>query len=325
MSVQAALTETYGAALERGAAALRVAGVEQARRDARLLLAAAGETSVEQVFGYPERLLDPLARQRFDGFLQRRAAREPVSRVLGRREFWGLEFVLAPATLDPRPDSELLVETLIEELSAVPGPDAVLGSGSGSDPGPVSILDLGTGSGCLLLAVLSALPNAWGLGLDLSPEAVAVARDNARRLGLADRACFAVGDWTAPIGGIWKAIVSNPPYIKESEISDLAPEVRLYEPQRALAGGPDGLAAYRSLAPGAAKLLAPDGLLALEVGADQAQAVAALLRASGFDKVATRCDLAGIERCVLAKGGPKGPIHVDTGGKKVVGKLGVPD
>ena len=278
MSTQAALTETYGAALERGAAALRMAGVEQARRDARLLLAAAGETSVEQVFGYPERPLDPVARQRFDGFLQRRAAREPVSRVLGRREFWGLEFVLAPATLDPRPDSELLVETLVEELAADPG--------SGRDPGPVSILDLGTGSGCLLLALLSALPKAWGVGLDLSPEAVAVARNNARRLGLADRAGFAVGDWTAPIGGIWKAIVSNPPYIKESEISDLAPEVRLYEPQGALAGGPDGLAAYRSLAPGAAKLLAPDGVLALEVGADQAQAVAGLLRASGFGEVA---------------------------------------
>ena len=316
MTPEVARDEPFGQALERGAAALRAAGVEDPRRDARLLLAAAADVSVEQVFGYPERLLDAAAGVRFADFLRRRAAREPVSRVLGTREFWGLDFALSPATLDPRPDSETLVAAVAERLAGVAG--------------PVSILDLGTGSGCLLLALLTELPLAWGLGVDIAPEAVATARDNARRLGLADRACFAVGDWLGPIAGppiagTWKAIVSNPPYIREDAVSGLAPEVRLHEPRAALTGGPDGLQAYRALAPALTGRLARAGLVAFEVGAGQAPAVAGLLRKAGFEGIETRRDLAGVERCVLAKSGPNEPILVDTGGKKVVGKPGVPD
>ena len=287
MSAPAVLVETYGAALLRAADRLRAAGVEQSRGDARLLLADAEGCSVEQVFGYPERSLSPAGAQRFEAALARRAAREPVSRILGRREFRGLEFTLGPATLDPRPDSELLVETVAARFA--------------DTDEPLSILDLGTGSGCLLLALLAALPKAWGLGIDRARDAATLAAANARRLGLASRAGFVVGDWTEALAGPWKAIVSNPPYIRQDAFADLAPEVRLYEPRAALDGGVDGLSAYRVLVPAAFALLQRGGLVAFEVGEGQAGAVAALFAEAGFAGVGRDRDLAGIERCVFAE------------------------
>lgn len=281
---------TVEALLRAAAARLQAAGVEQARRDARLLLAEVLQVGPEAILARPERLVAPEKAAAFESLVARRAAREPVSRILGRRGFWGLELRLGPATLDPRPDSETLVEAVLDWWR---GQEA-----AGEKAG--AILDLGTGSGCLLLALLSELPRAWGLGLDCDPQAVAVARDNARALGLAERACFVVGDWGGAISGAWQAIVSNPPYIRNTEIDALEPEVAQYEPRRALDGGGDGLAAYRVLAPQIARLLAPGGLAALEVGADQAKDVSHLLTGVGLSPAGSRRDLSGHERSVLA-------------------------
>ena len=295
-----------GRALDEAAQRLHAAGVEGARRDARLLLAAALGIAPEQVLAHPERPMTAPEQARAEALIARRLGREPVSRILGWREFWGLRFQISPDTLDPRPESETLVEAVLERI--------------GNADDPVRILDLGTGSGCLLLALLSELPAAIGLGTDLGSGALQVARDNARALGLASRAYFARCWWATAIGGYWQVIVSNPPYITEAEFAALPPEVAQYDPHLALCGGADGLAAYRALAPGAAGLLAPGGLLALEVGMGQAGAVETVLEAAGLTALGRVRDLAGIERCVLATR-PEG-----AGGyaKKVVGKRSVP-
>ena len=272
--------------LETAVARLRQSGVDDARRDARLLLAAALGDRPELVIGYPEMELGEPEAEAFAAMVARRAAREPVSRILGRREFWSLPFRISPATLDPRPDSETLVEAV---LARIPDRTAAL-----------RVLDLGTGTGCLLLALLSELPRAEGLGTDISPEAVAVARANAADLGLADRARFGVADWGSGLTGSWQAIVSNPPYIMDREIAGLAPEVARYEPRTALSGGPDGLSSYRRIVPQAAGLLAAGGLLALEIGRGQGALVESILAAAGLKRLERAMDLAGIERCVLA-------------------------
>ena len=277
---------TLGGALDSAAARLQRAGVARSRRDARLLLAAALGAGPELLVGHPERSLSAAEAIRFDDLVSRRAAREPLSRILGRREFWGLEFRLSPAVLDPRPDSETLIEALLE---ALPQRGAEL-----------RILDLGTGSGCLLLALLSELPGAEGLGIDISRQAVAEAAGNAAALGLDARARFRVGDWCRELDGAWDVIVCNPPYIAEPEIAGLEPEVADHDPRLALAGGPDGLAAFRALVPAAARILAPAGVVGFEVGIGQADAVAELLGAAGFATPRRRRDLGGVERCLLA-------------------------
>ncbi len=277
---------TIGAALDRAAASLEAAGVEQPRRDARLLLAETLGGGAALITGYPERRLDAAEVDRFAALIRRRTAREPVSRILGRRDFWSLTLRVTPHVLDPRPDSETLVEAV---LARIEDRDA-----------PLQVLDLGTGSGCLLLALLSELPRARGLGVDISPSALANARENARVLDLSSRAEFCRGDWARELVGSWQVIVSNPPYIIESAIADLAPEVARYDPNMALSGGADGLVAYRSLVPQAARLLAPGGILALEVGAGQADEVEQLLGAGGFLGLCRARDLTGTDRCVLA-------------------------
>jgi release factor glutamine methyltransferase len=281
--------------LTAAAARLSAAGVEDPRRDARLLIAAAIEAGPAQLIAHPERALDGAEAARIEASLARRAAREPVSRILGRRGFWNLELEITPDTLDPRPDSETLVAAVLERIGA----QGLVGA-------PLSVLDLGTGSGCLLLALLSELPAARGLGLDISAAALAVARRNARKLGLFHRARFALGDWGSGLDGSWQLIVSNPPYITEGEIEDLAPEVARYDPRLALTAGPDGLDAYRKLLPQAARLLEPGGMLALEVGCGQQDAVTALLAATGFIELGRYRDLGGIERCLLATCGKPG-------------------
>ena len=274
-----------GAALRQGIARLSAAGVEAAPCDARVLLAEATGEARSRLFAFPERPLSAAERAAYEGFLIRRARREPVSRILGRREFWSLDFAVTPDTLDPRPETEVLVEAVLARL---PVPGAGL-----------RVLDLGCGSGCILLALLSELDRARGLGIDSSAAAVEVAGANAAALGLKDRAAFQVGDWGGGLEGRWQAIVSNPPYINDSEIEDLAPEVTGYDPRQALSGGPDGLEAYRVLLPQAARLLAPKGLLALEFGAGQADAVQRLAEAAGFGVQAVLSDLAGRDRCVI--------------------------
>ncbi|WP_421708399.1 peptide chain release factor N(5)-glutamine methyltransferase [Algihabitans sp.] len=273
---------TVATALSAATRRLKAAGVEQPRRDARLLLSDALGLAPERTLVEPDRPIGESEWAVFQAFVERRAAREPVSRILGRREFWGLTFRISPDTLDPRPDSETLIEVALERLS--------------DRRAPSRLLDLGTGSGCLLLALLSELPNAVGLGLDISTGAVAVARGNALDLGLSGRAGFGVADWTAGVTGPFDLVLCNPPYIARD--AALEPEVADYDPPNALYAGSDGLTAYRRLLPTLSPLLAPEGCVLLELGAGQADAVAALGEAAGFSDMTLRADLSGTLRCL---------------------------
>ena len=228
-----------------------------------------------------------MERDVLESLIRRRAAGEPVARILKRREFWSLEFEIGPAVLDPRPDSEILVEAVLDRL--------------GDRTRPWRILDLGTGSGCLLLALLSELPAAQGLGLDASPEAVALARRNARRLGLDERVGFVVGDWASGLAGCrYDAVIANPPYIPSDAIAALAPDVAEHDPRLALDGGADGLDCYRAILPQAAGLLAPAGLMAMEFGAGQDGALRTMTEDAGLAVERIAADLAGRPRCLLA-------------------------
>lgn len=268
---------------------LTEAGIDGARQDARLLAAFALGLEPFRPLLIPERALSPDEAVRLEALVLRRVAREPISHILGRRGFWTLDLEVNADTLAPRPDTETLVEAV---LKAVPERNH-----------PWRLLDLGTGTGAILLALLSELPQTSGLGVDLSAGALAVAKRNAQASGLAERALFCQGDWDEGLAGPFDIIVANPPYIPEGDIDFLDPEVARFEPRLALAGGPDGLACYRRLAPAIAGLLAPEGLFALEVGAGQAQAVAAMMAAAGLDILGLPTDLAGIERCVLGRAG----------------------
>jgi release factor glutamine methyltransferase len=276
---------TAGNAVGAVARRLAAAGIAEARREARLLVALALGVQPGVVLGYPERAIDTAAQTRLDALTARRAAREPYARLAGRRQFWSLDLEISPDTLDPRPDSETLVEAALALL-----PDRAA---------RLRILDFGTGSGCLLLALLSELPNAVGIGIDILPGAAAVARRNAAALGLADRALFAAGSWGKTISCRADVIVANPPYIPSTEIETLAPEVARYEPRCALDGGLDGLAAFRELASVTRRLLAPDGIALFEVGAGQHGAAATLLGESGLALQSVKCDLSGVARCIV--------------------------
>ena len=272
-------------ALARGAQALAAAGLEDARSEARLLLGAALGVGAEVLLGAPERLMENGQHREFDALVDRRAAREPAAYILGEREFWSLSFRVSRDTLIPRPDSETLIE-------------AALGSIDGREA-PRRLLDLGTGSGCLLLALLSELTGATGVGVDVSEAALTVARANAERLGLANRSRFLCSDWGRAVEGGFDLIVANPPYIDDGHMADLSPEIARYEPPSALAGGPDGMACYRALAPDLTRLLAPGGRAIIEVGAGRADDVAAVMAARGLVETGRRRDLAGVERCIL--------------------------
>lgn len=265
---------------------LHAAGVAEARLDAQLLLAEILGLDRAGLYARGDRVVTPSELAAFDALVARRRNRVPVSRLLGRREFWSLEFAVTDDVLDPRPDSETLIEAA---LAGLPDREAAL-----------RLLDLGTGSGCLLLALLSELPAAFGVGIDLSPAAARVAAGNAVNLGFAGRAAFAVGDWLSMLRGRFDLIVANPPYIAAAEIDALAPEVAICDPPLALAGGDDGLAAYRAIAPQALAALDPGGRLVLECGAGQADAVSGILRAVGFGTLKRHRDLGGIERCITA-------------------------
>jgi len=274
--------------LAEGEARLAAAGLETPRLDVRLLAGAALGLSRNELLLEGGRGVGDADASRFQALLERRLAREPVSRILGRRGFWNLEFALTPDTLDPRPDTETLVEAVLERL-----PDRTA---------PLRLLDLGTGSGCILLALLSELPNARGIGIDLSRGAAAAARGNACSNGLAGRAAFLAGDWASAVrGGGFDIVVSNPPYIPDGDVSGLQPEVALFDPHRALAGGADGLDPYRHLAPELVRLLVPGGLAAVEHGAGQGGDVAALFRGAGLEQPLVIADLSGHDRVVVAR------------------------
>ncbi|MFC3695481.1 peptide chain release factor N(5)-glutamine methyltransferase [Chenggangzhangella methanolivorans] len=272
----------------RAAAALfREAGCDTPEFDARALAAEAFALSpAELIAGGPDEA-GPEERVRLDEMIARRVAGEPVARIIGHREFWGLRFRLAPETLVPRPDSETIVETALAE--------------AGARDRALSVLDLGAGTGCLLLAILSERPHAVGVGIDLSPAAAAAAQANAAALGLQARALFVAGSWGEAIGRRFDVVVSNPPYIARPDIAHLDVEVRAHDPHLALDGGLDGLRAYRALALGLEALLKADGVAVLELGAGQAEEVSELMRAAGLAVPRVVPDLAGTPRALVVR------------------------
>jgi release factor glutamine methyltransferase len=276
---------TVGEALIQAVKRLGEAGIERPQAEARILLEAASGRGRGQIIAFPEHPLTPAQCENFEAQVARRCAREPISRILGSREFWSLRFAVGPATLDPRPDSETLVAAV---LARIPDRDA-----------EIALLDLGTGTGCLLLALLSELPQARGIGIDISAAARDIAAANAKALGLEEQAEFRLGDWSRDISAQFDVILSNPPYIESTSIDGLEPEVAQFDPRAALDGGADGLSAYRALIPQAAERLKPGGLLALEIGAGQGPAVRGLATDAGLTDLGSAEDLAGIERCLL--------------------------
>jgi release factor glutamine methyltransferase len=270
---------------------LREAEVETPELDARLLLCRAAGVSQEDLVADPARVLSTDAQTRFGAWIGRRLAGEPVSRILGSREFYGRSFLIDAHTLDPRPDTETLVDAALAVADR-------LGGGGGR---PFRLLDLGTGSGCLLVTLLAELPGATGIGTDVSLPALSLAATNARHLGVDDRAQFIAGDWLEAVGGAFDLIVANPPYLATEEIGRLPREVALHDPRLALDGGADGLDAYRHIARGAAARLAPGGAILLETGPSQAEGVLALLRRAGLQTPAGGSlwrDLAGRARVI---------------------------
>ncbi len=218
----------------------------------------------------------------------RRAAGEPLSRIVGKREFWGLPLTISPQVLDPRPETETIVE-------------AAIGILSDRRDEQLHILDLGVGSGALLCALLTEFANARGVGLDISAGAADVALGNLDTCGLSKRAEIRIGDWTSGLEGRFDLIVSNPPYIPTNDLQRLPREVRNFDPWLALDGGFDGLAAYRRILPGSRSLLAPGGWLLAEFGAGQAAKVAAIAKLHGFTDITSYRDLAGLDRVVAAR------------------------
>ncbi len=256
--------------------------------EARLLLAAAGGLRPVDLIGAPDAPLGAAAPQ-VEAFAARRAAGEPLSRIVGRREFWSLSLAISPDALDPRPETETIVE-------------AALARFANRRAEALRVLDLGVGSGALLCAILTELPAARGIGVDFSEGAARIARANVEALGLGNRAEIRVGDWGAGLHGPFDLIVANPPYVRSGEIAGLAREVRDHDPRLALDGGEDGLEAYRAILPEIARLLAPSsGWFFLEVGAGQAEAVADIATRAGLADMAILPDLAGVPRVVAGR------------------------
>ncbi len=270
--------EALRAAIQR----LTDAAIPDAPRDARRLLAFAMGIAPDRVSLHLPDPISPMQAAAFDTAIADRIARRPVSQITGTRQFFGQTFRVTADTLDPRPETEILVAAALERPF-------------------VKMLDLGTGTGCILLSCLAAMPFATGTGTDRSAAALTVAAGNAETLGLAKRARFREADWFSGISGKFDLIVSNPPYIAEDEMAGLAPEVRDWEPRAALTPGGDGLDAYRAIAAGAGARLMPGGRLGLEIGPTQAGAVTALLTAAGFESVEVRPDLDARDRVILAR------------------------
>jgi release factor glutamine methyltransferase len=275
---------TIGEALVEARRSLTDAGVDSPALDARLLLEHALAVDTATVIGHPERLLDGAGRRRLAEFVARRRRREPLATIVGVREFWSLPIAVTADTLVPCPDSETVIEAALDWV--------------GERNAALRVLDLGTGSGCLLLALLSELPRAHGIGIDNSPAAIAVARKNATDLGFVGRARFTVGDWATAVAGTFDIVVANLPYVPSAERSRLAPEVTAYEPDSAVFAGADGLEAFRQVIPDLARLLGPGAAAFLEIGVDQGASVAGLSRECGLQFIEIKEDLSRIPRCV---------------------------
>ena len=267
-----------------------LAGIDSGMTDARALIGAALRLSRAQLLAQSDRLLEPREIAAIDALAARRMKREPVSRILGRKEFWSLMLDVTPDVLVPRPDTETLIEAAL---------DYVVRGGLRLEP--LRILDIGTGTGALMLALLQELPNARGVATDVSVAALHVARGNAERLKLASRCSFVACNLADGVQGRFDLIVSNPPYIARGAIASLDPEVRDFDPRLALDGGADGLDAYRAIAASVPPLLAPGGRLIMELGVGQAPPVTALFEATKFIVLSIRNDLGGIARALIAK------------------------
>ena len=277
---------TLASAVKDAVAQFTAVGIDSARLDAEMLMAETLRVERGRLYMNPDRALDDAALARFRALIARRARGEPVSYITGRREFWSLDFVVTPAVLTPRPETELLVETAVELVAA---------------KSPPRILDLGTGSGAIAVALAKEIIGAEIVATDISREALEIARANARRHGVEDRISFLAGDLFAPVAdmrGAFDLIVSNPPYIRRDDIPALPRDVRDFEPRIALDGGVDGLDFYRRIAGEAARYLSADGSIAVEIGAGMSAEVARLFADAGFADVRVEKDLAGLERVV---------------------------
>jgi release factor glutamine methyltransferase len=283
---------TRRAALKESVALMRSAGLDTPVLDARLIVQHALGIDWETLFLKDDRAIGEDELRRIEDGLGRRRAHEPVSRIVGRRHFWTLDLAVSPDTLDPRPETETVIEAVIAAI-----PDRAR---------PLRLLDLGTGTGALLLALLKEYKLAWGVGVDRSAGALGVARANAASHCLDGRAAFVQGDWARPIAGAWDVVVSNPPYIASGDLPSLPPEVGNHDPALALDGGADGLDAYRAILPALGGLLAADGMAVLEIGAGQRDGVTAIALARGLSRIGCRADLAGIDRAV-SFGRPRRP------------------
>ncbi|MBM3581655.1 MAG: peptide chain release factor N(5)-glutamine methyltransferase [Alphaproteobacteria bacterium] len=297
--------------LAEAARVLAGAGIEDAPREARRLAELALQASPAEVFARKAGPLAPPEEAAFARLVAARAARVPFARLAGEREFWSLSFRLNAATLVPRPESETLIEAALARVR--------------DRSARLRVLDLGTGSGCLLLALLAELPRATGLGVDAEPAALACARANAARLGLARRVRWRRNDWTKALVGPFDIVLANPPYVTAREWQTLEPEVRFYDPKPALVGGRDGLAAYRRIVPRLSRLLGRAGFACLEIGWRQEGAVCALARRAGLRVAEIRRDLAGRPRCVVLATAPAKSRSRGRGPKIGVGKVGNPD
>ena len=271
---------------------LRRSGIDTAALDARALLKAATGLSFESLIVNGREPIGPQSERRFQDYVERRLAGEPVYRIRGTREFYGRDFRIDPHTLDPRPDTETLIAAVLDLV----GRESLSGQA-------LHLLDLGTGSGCILVTLLAELPEATGVGVDRCPGALRVAHDNALALGVGDRARFVAANWFEGLAGRYNIVVSNPPYIASAEIEGLALEVARHDPRAALDGGADGLDAYRRIADGAARFLDPEGSLLVEIGCTQAQAVTEIFRKERLLVAENRVqtDLGGHPRCICAK------------------------
>jgi release factor glutamine methyltransferase len=275
-------------------AQFKAAQLDSAELDARMLVGAVLGLDLTGMIAAAGRVLTPDESMRLEDFARRRLAGEPVARILGRKEFWGLPFKLSAATLVPRPDTETVVELALEMLRAAPHPDRAR-----------RIADIGTGSAAILLALLSELPNAFGVGTDISVAALQTARGNAADLGFTARTAFVACDYASALSDTFDVIVSNPPYLRSAEIAGLATEVRDHDPRAALDGGADGLDAYRALIPQAARLLLPGGTLVVEAGDGQSGPIEGLMTAAGLTHDRPpKADLAGIRRAVAGRKAP---------------------
>ena len=281
--------KTYRELYEEGRRILEQAGLPDAALDARFLLEEVCGTNLQTLLVFPEKKVTEEEVNQYRAFIQRRKDREPTAMILGEWDFMGLTFRLNKSTLIPEQDTEVLVETALEELKR-----------RGPGEAPLRILDLCTGSGCILLSLLHELRNACGLGTDLSEEALEAARENAVRLGLQERAAFRQGDLWEPVGDErFDLIVSNPPYVPTDVIPTLEPEVRCGEPYAALDGGEDGLVFYRRILKEAAGHLKPSGIIIVESGFDEAAQIAALMQDQKLRGIRTVKDYGGLDRVVL--------------------------